>query len=194
MIVTIHFHGPFRIGTGDSRPGLGTTVDRTELVPTTSLKGVMRASAERLLLPKRPDVVRAVFGALRQPSPWHWGPVEYAGGPEEPGISSRARVELDPQTGTAIPSHLVVAEEVTVPSATARFAVERFDVLPAGLDEGAHLAVLACAAAGVHELGAGRSRGLGWISCTTADPTMDDETLDVLEGLLAQPTPEGGTG
>ncbi|MFI1334559.1 RAMP superfamily CRISPR-associated protein [Streptomyces sp. NPDC020845] len=194
MIVTIHFHGPFRIGTGDSRPGLGATVDRTELVPTTSLKGVMRASAERLLLPKRPDVVRAVFGAPRQPSPWHWGPVEFAGGPAEPGISSRARVELDPQTGTAIPSHLVVAEEVTVPSATARFAVERFDVLPAGLDESTHLAVLACAAAGVHELGAGRSRGLGWISCTTADPTVDDETLDVLEGLLAQPTPEGGTG
>lgn len=192
MIVTIHFHGPFRIGTGQARLGLGATVDRSDPIPATSLKGLMRASAERLLLRHRPDVIWAVFGAPRQPSPWHWGPVDFPG-VAEPIVARRARVMLDPRTGTAVASQLLIGEEFSVPGATARFAVERFDVLPAGLDEHTHLAVLACAAAGVHEIGAGRSRGLGWVNCTTTDPAMDDETLDVLEGLLVQPAPERKT-
>ncbi|TDC19423.1 hypothetical protein E1265_23915 [Streptomyces sp. 8K308] len=68
----------------------------------------------------------------------------------------------------------------------ARFAVERVDALRPGLSEEQHLAVLACAAAGVHELGAGRSRGLGWVTCTTEDPAVDESVLAVLEALLAQ--------
>lgn len=190
MIVTIHFHGPFRIGTGAAHDGLGATVDREDLLPATSLKGLMRASAKRLL-PDRPGVITAIFGEARRPSPWHWGPAEFAGGPPEPA-ARRARVELDPRTGTARPQHLVISEEVTAPAGTASFSIERFGALPAGLSEDTHLAVLACAAAGVHELGAGRSRGLGWISCTTAAPAVDDHVLEVLERLISESEPEPG--
>lgn len=187
MIVTITFHGPFSIATGTGRDGVGATVDRDELLPATSLKGVMRASARRLLEPYgRSDVLDVVFGAPQRPSPWHWGPAEFSGDAQ---VRRRARVALDPRTGTARRHHLVVGEEVVVPGAQARFSIDRFDALPRGLSEEQHLAVLACAAAGVHELGGGRSRGLGWVSCTTADPAVDDAVLDVFEDLLAEGGP-----
>ncbi len=181
VIVTVRFHGPFRVATGDPAPGLAATVDREELLPATTLKGLMRASAERLL-PHRPDLVAAVFGAPRSPSPWHWGPAEMD---NEPRITVRARVALDPATGAARQAHIAVAEEVTADSA--RFTIRRLGPLPpGGPAESVHLTLLACAAAGVHELGAGRSRGLGWVSCTTTEPALDDPVLDHLEQILAE--------
>jgi hypothetical protein len=154
---------------------------------------VLRAAARRLM-PSRPDVITAVFGSPRRASPWHWGPVtDIDDGQTVPTVTARARVSLDPRTGTARPRHIVISEEITWPSATAMFAIDRFDALPTGFDETTHLTVLACAAAGVHEIGAGRTRGLGWVSCTTADPSMDETTLLRLEQLLAEQTVSGAT-
>lgn len=221
MIVTLTFHSAFRVGTGDADGTAHATIDRDEPVPASSLKGLMRASAERLL-PYRPEVVEAVFGTPRRPSPWHWSPARFdrppdafreargggrdrdpreQGRPQEQGlgpdldstppVTLRARVSLDPDTGTARHDHLVIAEEMS--AATARFTVTRIGPLPLetdgepwlGLGEEDHLAVLACAAAGVHELGAGRRRGLGWVSCEPAGPQLDDALLARFDRLAA---------
>lgn len=238
MMVTLTFHSAFRVGTGDADGTAHATIDRDDPVPASSLKGLMRASAERLL-PYRPEIVEAVFGTPRRPSPWHWSPAQFDGppdafpedreggknrdpreqgrdpqdqsrapqeqsrGPQEQGlgpdpdftppVTLRARVSLDPDTGTARHAHLVIAEEMS--AATARFTVTRIGPLPLGPDGGLwlglaeedHLAVLACAAAGVHELGAGRRRGLGWVSCETAGPQLDDALLARFDRLAAPP-------
>ncbi|GGZ83507.1 hypothetical protein GCM10010389_21700 [Streptomyces echinoruber] len=240
MIVTLTFHSAFRVGTGDADGTAHATVDRDDPVPASSLKGLMRASAERLL-PYRPEVVAAVFGAPRRPCPWHWSPARFDRSPEtygpetyrqeacgrqtygqereadqgrdpqaqDPGpdpdvtppVTRRARVGLDPATGTALGDHLVIAEEMS--AATARFTVTRVGPLPLapdgrpwlGLTEEDHFAVLACAAAGVHELGAGRRRGLGWVSCETAEPRLDDALLarfDRLATALPDDAPADG--
>jgi hypothetical protein len=214
MIVTLAFHSAFRIGTGTADGTAHATIDRDTPVPSSSLKGLMRASADRLL-PYRPEVVDAVFGTPRRPCPWHWSPARFDPPPglatdPEPGsdaereadftppVALRARVSLDPATGTALDNHLVIAEEMS--AATARFTVTRTGPLPltrdgqplSGLSEQDHLAVLACAAAGLHELGAGRRRGLGWVSCHTAQPRLDDALLARFDRLAAPPEPPPG--
>ncbi|WP_329543353.1 hypothetical protein OG548_45885 [Streptomyces sp. NBC_01356] len=221
MIVTLAFHSAFRIGTGNADGTAHATIDRDTPVPASSLKGLMRASADRLL-PYRPEVVDAVFGTPRRPCPWHWSPARFDPPPglptdqkhterrinsadPEPGpdaeretdftppVALRARVRLDPATGTALDDHLVIAEEMS--ATAARFTVTRTGPLPLerdgrpllGLSEQDHLAVLACAAAGLHELGAGRRRGLGWVSCHTAQPHLDDALLARFDRLAAPP-------
>ncbi|WP_159032977.1 RAMP superfamily CRISPR-associated protein [Streptomyces fodineus] len=223
MIITLTFHSAFRVGTGNADGTAHATIDRDTPVPASSLKGLMRASAERLL-PYRPEVVDAVFGTPRRPCPWHWSPARFApppgpwdpthpqdqrrprgAGPEPeaetdadltPPVALRARVKIDPATGTALGDHLVFAEEMS--AATARFTVTRTGPLPldrdgrplSGLAEQDHLAVLACAAAGLHELGAGRRRGLGWVSCQTDQPALDGTLLARFDQLAAVPADE----
>jgi CRISPR/Cas system CSM-associated protein Csm3 (group 7 of RAMP superfamily) len=175
--VTLTFHGPFRVATGRRRPGVNAVVDRDDLLPASTLKGLMRDSAERLL-PDLPGLVATVFGAARRPTAWAW---ESARFPEEPKIGTRARVRIDKNTGAAVRDHLMYGEEVW--ARTAEFSVTRHSALPpsAGpqLTEEDHLTVLACSAAGVHSLGSGRRRGLGWVQCTTTAPDLD-------EGLIAR--------
>ncbi|MQS06742.1 RAMP superfamily CRISPR-associated protein [Streptomyces alkaliphilus] len=178
MRVRIDFHGPFRVGTGRARPGAHATVDRLDPLPATSLKGLMRASAT-LLLPDRADLVDAVFGTPRGPSPWHWSGAEFPDG-DRPRDMVRARVSIDPATGAARSGHLLFAEELWAHTAT--FTVTRTGIL-AEEDVRTHLTVLACAAAGVHTLGSGRRRGLGWVTCAPEDPAVDDDLIDRFETL-----------
>ncbi|MGW1144460.1 RAMP superfamily CRISPR-associated protein [Streptomyces sp. NPDC002454] len=185
--MTITFHGPFRIATGRGRPGINAVVDPDDLLPASSLKGLMRDSAERLL-PAAPGLVTAVFGGPQHPGAWGWDPVEFTGGAGSgPVVVTRAHVALDEETGTARHDHLRYAEEVW--ARTAEFSVTQYAPLP-GTDGPAltvadHRTVLACAAAGVHALGAGRRRGLGWVRFTPEEPTVD-EALLARFGTLAE--------
>ncbi|MCX5400805.1 RAMP superfamily CRISPR-associated protein [Streptomyces sp. NBC_00102] len=186
MRVIITFHGPFRIATGTGRPGLDAVVDRDELVPATSLKGLMRNSAGELL-PDLPQVVEAVFGSPRHACPWSWEGARFPDA-QPPVVSTRARVALDGTTGAARRDHLMFGEEVW--AKTAEFTVSRIGPLPRTdgppLTVEDHLTVLACAAAGVHSLGGGRRRGLGWVACAPADPPLDEATVERFMNLTAQ--------
>ncbi|MCW2914725.1 MAG: hypothetical protein JWN52_2793 [Actinomycetia bacterium] len=182
MRVTITFHGPFRVATGSARAGLDITIDPDDLLPASSLKGVMRAAA-RQLLPGRPGLVDEVFGgkprvqARAQSSPWHWTGAEFG---EEPPITTRARVSIDHATGTARRNHLLFGEEVWADTAT--FEITRR--VPLALqDQRVHQVVLAASAAAVHALGADRRRGLGWVTLSPAEPGIDDQLLAELETL-----------
>ncbi|MER5182589.1 RAMP superfamily CRISPR-associated protein [Streptomyces sp. NPDC002896] len=179
MKVRIDFHGPFRVSTGRAAAGANDTVDDLDLLPASSLKGVMRASAA-LLLPERKELLDAVFGAARRPSRWHWSGATVQ---DVPVVTQRARIAIDPNTGAARKNHLLFAEEIW--ARTASFSVTRTGPLTAD-DERTHLTVLACAAAGVHALGADRRRGLGWVTCTPLDPPVDDELLARFEDLRSR--------
>lgn len=185
MRVTMTFHGPFRVATGTGRPGIDTAVDRDNLLPASSLKGVMKDSAERLL-PGLTGLVEAVFGGPRCPTAWGWGAAGF--GDEQPVVTRRARVALDETSGAAKRDHLLYGEEVW--ASTAEFTVTQHGPLPEpdgpALDRDGHLAVLACAAAGVHSLGAGRRRGLGWVTCTPEAPAVDEELIARLTALAEQ--------
>ncbi|MGW2410129.1 RAMP superfamily CRISPR-associated protein [Streptomyces sp. NPDC001739] len=184
MRVTITFHGPFRVATGLGRPGIDATVDRNNLLPASSLKGLMRDSAERLL-PGLPHLVETVFGSPRCPTAWGWEAARFG---EEPIVVTRARVSLDEESGAAKHDHLLFGEEVW--ARTAEFTVTQYGSLPEtdgpSLDRDGHLAVLACATAGVHSLGADRRRGLGWVQCTPEDPRVDEELLARFTALAEQ--------
>ncbi|WP_158558528.1 MULTISPECIES: RAMP superfamily CRISPR-associated protein [unclassified Streptomyces] len=178
--VHIAFHGPFRVGTGRAHEGADQTVNRADLIPASSVKGLLRASAAQLL-PGRQDLLGAVFGTATTPTPWHWGPVRFT---DTPQVVPRARVTLDPDTGAARDDHLLLGEEVW--ATTAEFTISRQGHVPA--DQLAdHRTVLACAAAGVHTLGGDRRRGLGWVTCTP-HPAIDEALLARFEELRAADT------
>lgn len=176
MRVTVTFHGPFQVATGWGRPGIDAAVDWDNLLPASTLKGVMRDAAERLL-PGLPRLVEQVFGGPHHPTPWGWESARFVG--EQPVVLTRARIALDEDSGAARRDHLLYGEEVW--ARAAEFAITQHGPLPdtdsPALDHEGHLAVLACAAAGVHSLGASRRRGLGWVKCTPADPVVDEELI-----------------
>ncbi|GAT84389.1 hypothetical protein STXM2123_5090 [Streptomyces sp. F-3] len=179
LVVRIEFHGPFRVGTGLTRLGVAT-VDDDNPLPSASLKGLMRASARRLL-PDGGLLIDQVFGAARRPSPWYWSDAVF---PHD-GVTRkpRARIAIDAELGVAQENHLFVADEHW--ARTAEFTVTKAAPLsPDETDE--HLTVLACAAAGVHSLGGDRRRGLGWVTCTPLVPRLDDALLDRFEALRAR--------
>lgn len=177
--VRIRFHGPFRIGTGTPRDGAHDIVDQGNPLPGSSLKGLMRASA-RHLLPDADDLLDAVFGAGRRPSPWHWDDADFL---VAPLVTRRARIEVDRASGTAKRNALFVTEEQWSRGAT----FEVVPMAPLSPEQTAdHLTVLACAAAGVHSLGADRRRGLGWVTCVPTSPVVDDHLLTHFEELRSR--------
>ena len=253
--VDIAFHGPFRIGTGLAAPGVTGGVDPADLLPASTLKGLMRASAARLL-PQRQDLVEQVFGmrpadppagatdaarvswaarGFDGASPWHWssaavadhepdhdshgnlgaarepdadvaaGPAGPEGGPQPPDpaspprhkaarlrVTPRARIAIDADSGAARRDFLAIEHEVWARSAsfvitqTGHLSTEQLRT---------HRIVLACAAAGVHALGADRRRGRGWVTLRPRDPAVDPGLLAELLSLRAAPTTvEGHAG
>ncbi|MFC4627997.1 RAMP superfamily CRISPR-associated protein [Promicromonospora alba] len=195
LILDLTFHSPFRVATGLARPGLQDTIDPQDLLPATTLKGLLRASAEQLTedaLHGEP-LVGAVFGTKRSASPWAFGSVEWLA-PWQTVV--RTRVALDPVQGAARRDALYTAEEVafsdTAPVPHARLRIDQYHPLPPDLPEREdHLVVLSCAAAGVHHLGADRRRGLGWVTITPhhADGAhaVTAATITRLHDLSARP-------
>jgi CRISPR/Cas system CSM-associated protein Csm3 (group 7 of RAMP superfamily) len=197
--VIITFHGPFRVATGVPVEGLNVPVDREDLLPASSLKGVMRAAALQVL-PGRIDLVEEVFGHRADasgpgvdgaddaqarnpaghghgPSPWHWSSADFGG---TALIRPRARIAIDAASGTARKDHLMLGEEVW--ARTADFHItQRVPLTPDTLRR--HQVILACAAAAVHALGADRRRGHGWVTFTPEDPRLDDTVFDELWSL-----------
>lgn len=162
----IDFLSPFRVSTGQAATGVDATIDPDDPLPATSLKGVMRATAKRLL-GEDATLVGEVFGNTEQPCPWHWGDaVRSVGGPWLRQIT--ARVQIDPVTRTATRDMLALAEETA--AARAEFVLTRMAPVA---DTGLHAAVLAIAARATRSLGAARRRGLGWVSISCPDVTLD---------------------
>ncbi|MGI8310536.1 RAMP superfamily CRISPR-associated protein [Saccharopolyspora hattusasensis] len=167
----ITFHGPFRVALGQGGPGVHNTISQRDALPGSSLKGVVRATAELLLGQENP-VLAEVFGSSRKPCPWHWSsPVPRPTAPGDrpawyPAMPS-ARVRIDRKPRTAAEDMLSIAEQTGAESAT--FAVTQTARIE---DLATHQDVLVVAAQATRSLGALRRRGLGWvgIACTSHEP------------------------
>lgn len=159
---TITFHGPFQVLTGGAREGFDATVDPEHLLPATSLKGLMRASATRLL--RAGALVEEVFGTPRQPCPWAWSDAVFAA---PPVVRPRTRIRVDPVSGAAASGALLVGEEVW--ATQAEFEVALVGGLPPERRD-RHALVLRAAARSLTSLGASRRRGQGWVTVTDDGP------------------------
>lgn len=166
----IDFLSPFRVSTGEAAAGVDATIDMRDPLPATSLKGVMRATAKQLLGEKA-DLVGKVFGDAKRPCRWHWGDAVPTGVWAPPQIT--ARVQIGPTSHTATRDMLALAEETT--AARAEFVITRMAPVE---DVGLHAAVLAIAGRATRSLGAARRRGLGWVSISCPDVTLDRATVE----------------
>jgi hypothetical protein len=116
MMFTIIFHGPFRIAAGAASDGLDATYDPANPLPSSSLKGVTRASAVGILGINAP-LVTEIFGDPSVPSPWWWSDGEIEARPAGSGGPGRIRTQLqiDPATFTAADTALRTSGELWPP-------------------------------------------------------------------------------
>jgi CRISPR/Cas system CSM-associated protein Csm3 (group 7 of RAMP superfamily) len=173
MRCLITFHGPFRVAAGASSDGLDETYHATNPLPSSSLKGLMRAHAQHLL--HLGDLyVTEVFGSDRVRSPWWWSDAAITVAPDAPHGPHRVRtrVRIDPDTFTAADTAMQTASEFW--PASAEFDVRRRGPVPAG-QIALHEAILAASARAVTALGSDRRRGLGWVSIVPDLPWDDTQ-------------------
>lgn len=189
---TITFYSPFRVGAASARDGVTAPIDHNDPLPADHLKGVMRAAAAQLLGDKDHPAIRQVFGSPRTPSPWSWS---HATPGQTPGQTSeqrwpppirRHRVALDEQTHSARKDQLVLAEQIWVPAA--QFTITRVGAIAIRETaresaESTHVALLRCAAAGVHGLGGWRRRGLGWVGFTPDGAPISTDDITIIQAL-----------
>ncbi|MGH4016438.1 MAG: RAMP superfamily CRISPR-associated protein [Pseudonocardiaceae bacterium] len=176
----VTFHGPVRVGRGRAAAGVDDTVDPEVIVPGSSLKGLMRAEASVLLGSRESALVDEVFGAAKQPSPWHWNDVRAADTADDE-VRSGARIRVDSTSGTAVDGGLFSAEYRW--PRTARFDVARFTALT-DEDRERHELLLWAAALSVHSIGADRNRGYGWVDVTRVDAEPDETFLARVAELM----------
>lgn len=172
---TIRFRGPFAVTSGHTSDGIDARVDPLELLPASSIKGLMRAEAQHELgVP--PGLVGDVFGSPGRRSagaPWAWSDALFA---QQPIVERLARIKIEGE-GRADEGSLLMAESVWAREAS--FQITRM----AALSEDAtrrHSLVLRAAARSVTSLGAARRRGLGWVSI------VDGDGLDWTSGDTAE--------
>lgn len=175
---TITFHSPFRVGASSARDGVSASIDHDDPLPADHLKGVMRAAAGQLLADHEHPAIGQVFGSPRTPSPWSWS---HATPETSWTIVRRHRVAIDEQTHSAKKDQLVLAEQAWTP--TAGFTITKAAAIQGTLQESSHVALLRCAAAGVHGIGGWRRRGLGWVGITPYDAPVTAYDIAVIQAL-----------
>lgn len=184
---TITFHGPFRVGTGTPAEGLDARVDPTNPLPSTSLKGVMRAAAAELFGHASAPVAE-VFGRAAGSSPqaggtgagvWGWTDARFE---TEPEIRPVTRIRTDGKTGLTLRGALMFGEHVWAGRAS-------FDVFPlVHLDEKvaeSHANLLIAAARSVTSVGSLRRRGEGWVTITDDRTWTPQAMVELVEGVIA---------
>jgi len=170
--------------------------DGTYILPATSLKGALRDQAERLLRPHMsicaapnpgqmcldPNnlcLACQVFGNPRWPSPLRFADVVLPQSSETTQI--RAGVAISRRRRAAVPQQLYFVETTEPGSMKAQADIVGFFPSQEEAAEAAALVVLA--ARTLPALGAGRTRGLGWLGEVRAECTIDEQpvTKTVLE-------------
>jgi CRISPR/Cas system CSM-associated protein Csm3 (group 7 of RAMP superfamily) len=178
MRYSISFHGPFRVAAGASSDGLDETYHAANPLPSSSLKGLMRAHAKYVL--EIDDLhVKEVFGSEPAQSPWWWSDAVIAPSPvtQAGPHRIRTRVGIDPDTFTAAGKAMQTAGEFW--PASAEFEIRRRGPIPASRIA-LHEAILAASARAVTALGSDRRRGLGWVSIVPDVPWNDTQQQLVL--------------
>lgn len=165
MKFQIAFYGPFRVAAGVASDGLDDAYDPENPLPASSLKGLMRAHASHLLRVQA-DIVREVFGDVRQRAPWSWTDANL----NDQVRRVRTRIRVNEDSSTAADKAMFMGGE-TWP-ANASFEVVDRDQIP-GNRLFLHETILAASARAVSALGSDRRRGLGWVSIRPERPWDD---------------------
>ena len=165
LLFTIDFHGPFHVLIGHADGNTDLTVDPENLLPASSLKGVMRATARQLLAP---GVVDATFGSAATGSIWSWSDADFSG---DVTCRRRSRIAIG-ENGIVAKGALVSFQEVWADRA--EFTIDQLGPATEELLD-AQTKVLALSASMVRSLGASRNRGFGWVSIRPS--TIDVSTL-----------------
>jgi len=175
----VEFLGPFRVATGNTVSGFDVAVSDDPL-PSTSLKGAMRATARRLIGAGHP-LIAEVFGSEGDGGAWAWTSADFS--QCSLSLSGRSRIAIDPATKTVVESALVRAQHYEVTNAaTAIFHVEPLQRVPESrVDD--HLVLLRASALGTQSVGSDRNRGFGWVR-VTADGVTNDQVLDLAKAVL----------
>nr|WP_290669657.1 RAMP superfamily CRISPR-associated protein [Ardenticatena sp.] len=164
--------------------------DGAYILPATSLKGALREQAERLLRGRihvctAPDpgqmcldsknlcLVCRVFGNPRRPSPLRFTDVVLPQVPETTQI--RAGVAVSRRRRAAVPQRLYFVETTAAGPMEAQAVIQGLFPSQEQAEEAAALVVLAVRM--LPALGAGRTRGLGWLEAIEAECTIDDQPL-----------------
>lgn len=168
----ITFHGPFHVARGQAAGGVDRAVDAEQLLPASSLKGLLRAEA-REQLEIADTWIAEVFGA-RAPSPWAWSDAEVIA----PVIRRSARIRIaDSERGQTEDEFLMIGQQVWATSA--RFRVDQWGPIAEDrLDT--HLLILTASALSVTSLGGSRRRGEGWVSITRPGFAWDSDASAAL--------------
>jgi len=165
---SITFLAPFAVSTGRASDGRDNTVEQGNPLPSTAIKGLMRAQAAHgLRLPR--TVVEQVFGSARHPSPWAWSNAVVT---VEVGLWTRIRVDEQGR-----------AEERDMRTGDIAFANRgTFSVTWQGAGDPPPEHVLALRASGRHvvSLGGHRRRGQGWVRIIDDEPWTADDSRRLL--------------
>jgi len=170
--------------------------DGTYALPATSLKGALRDQVERLLRSHMPDICAApdprhmckdpnnlclacrVFGNPRRPSPLRFTDVVLP----EMSTQIRAGVAISRRRRAAVPQRLYFIE--TTEAGPMEALVDITGVFCSREEAEEAAALVALAARALPVLGAGRTRGLGWLEqieaeCLINGQPITKQTLDV---------------
>lgn len=181
------FFGPFHVSTGVPSEGMDSPIDLTCPLPSTTLKGLMRAEAvERLGIKGR--LVDEIFGRattsstgdLQRSSPgaWQWSDATFA------------RLTATPYARIAVDEHGLTRQGFLAFGMHAWASGGTFTVEPKWLLDARtvaqHSVILRACAASVSTLGGDRRRGSGWVSIT-AGPWTPADTLELRALMEAAP-------
>lgn len=170
LTFTVTFHSPFAVATGVARDGLDLTIDAANLLPSTALKGLLRAHLrDSLAAPS--GLEQRIFHGGDSPR-WVFG-----NGTVEVRVNEWVRVTVDAD-GRADERHLLVGQQAHARTGT-------FVVTWEGPGDPPEDEVLALRAAArcVTSLGSHRRRGLGWVSVVDLQPWTRHDSERLLQVL-----------
>lgn len=174
LTFTVAFHSPFAVATGVARDGLDLTIDAANPLPSTAIKGLLRAHL-RDSLHAPAALERRIFHGGDSPR-WVFGD-----GRVSASVNEWVRVSVDAD-GRAEERYLMVGQQAHARTAT--FAVTWEDAGDPPADE---VLALRAAARCVTSLGSHRRRGLGWVTIVDREPWTEADSVRLLRVLR----PEG---
>lgn len=179
MRFEVEFLTPFAISSGRAADGLDHTIDHDTPLPSSSVKGLLRAHALHWLGVKK-TLVSEVFGTSGRGSDWIFSDVTVHRIDAQPlnyGVEATLwnRVHVD-EHGRAEERALVTGEQCWAESGEFTIAWDGRGDPPKR-----HALVLRAAARDVVSIGLNRRRGFGWVTIFDAAPWTEEDSRDLLE-------------
>ena len=154
---TVTFHGPFAVASGVAHDGMDTTIDPGNPLPSTAIKGLLKAQLRSL--GASPSLLASMFHGGDDPR-WVFSDAQV-----EVDVNAWVRVQVDAE-GRSKERHLMVGEQAYATQGTFCITWEGLGQPPES-----EVRALRAAARAISSLGSHRRRGLGWVSVTDTDAT-----------------------